>query len=112
MKMKITWASISRLLEATENQKLTYQTKMISEFLDEEADVVSTLELLALDYPVNNIGTPKAIKWIAKAFDIFEEEVKGYYNAYDYDLGEGIYHLEFSKETEENISVKSVLNLD
>ena len=50
---------------------------MISEFLDEEADVVSTLELLALDYPVNNIGTPKAIKWIAKAFDIFEEEVKG-----------------------------------
>ena len=111
MNTKITWASISRLLEATENQKPTYQIKMISEFLDEEADAVSTLELLALDYPVNNIGTPKAIKWIAKAFDIFDEEVKGYYNAYDYDLGEGIYRLEFSKETKENISVKSVLNL-
>ena len=111
MNRKIQWASISRLLEATENQKPTSQIKMISDFLDEDADTVSTLELLALDYPVNNIGTPKAIKWIAKAFDIFDEEVKGYYNAYDYDLGEAMYRLDFSKEKEENISIKSVLNL-
>ena len=66
MNTKITWASISRLLEATENQKPTYQIKMISEFLDEEADVVSTLELLALDYPVNNNGLQRHLIYLMK----------------------------------------------
>mgnify|MGYP003110505613 CR=1 FL=1 len=107
-----TWATMSRLLEATVDLRPTQQIHAISKYLtEEEADVVSIVELLALDYNVNNIGTPKAIKWIAKTFDIFEEEIKGYYNAYNSDLGEAIYRLEFGKETEEHKSVKSILRL-
>ena len=34
------------------------------------------IQLLTLDYPVSNIAERKAMKWLAKTLEVFDEEIK------------------------------------
>lgn len=58
----------------------------------------------------NQLGLAKAKKWMAKIFDVFEDEIEGQYNAHN-DLGEAIYYLDSSAETQNNLSLNQVKTL-
>lgn len=104
------WMSLSRLLQATDMKRPTQQVKLISTGLASFEDKESLVKILSLDLESNNIGLAKAKKWMAKVFEIFEDEIHGLYSAHD-DLGEAIYYLESSKETTNPTTLKSVVRL-
>ena len=66
--------------------------------------------ILAKDYPSNNIGLSKAKKWLAKIYNVHDDEIEDEYKAHD-DLGEAIYYLDVSAETLEETPIASVLRL-
>tara|TARA_B100000963_G_scaffold24319_2_gene18171 strand:- start:1252 stop:2712 length:1461 start_codon:yes stop_codon:yes gene_type:complete len=70
----------------------------------------AVIQLLAREYPNNNIGLAKAKSWLAKMFDCFDDEIETLF-AIDGELGEAIYMLDTSAETERNISITSVLRV-
>ncbi len=66
--------------------------------------------ILAKEYPSNNIGLSKAKKWLAKIYNVHDDEIEDEYKAHD-DLGEAIYYLDVSAETLEETPIASVLRL-
>ncbi len=105
----MTWARMSRLLESTDGVIPTQQINMLSREL-ENFNAPLFLKILSRQYEVNNIGLAKAKKWMAKIFDVFDEEIDGYYHAHD-DLGDAIYFLDFSSEHESQHSLQAIVNL-
>ena len=87
----MTLTRFARMCETLEPQQpsikeFTVSTNL-SSFKNDKATVVS---ILAVEYPVNNIAERKAIKWIASAFDVFEDEIKTMKRRWD-DLAQGMY---------------------
>jgi DNA ligase-1 len=70
----------------------------------------AVIQLLAREYPNNNIGLAKAKSWLAKMFDCFDDEIETLF-AIDDELGEAIYFLDAGAETQRNISINSVLRV-
>lgn len=104
------WMNLSRLLEATDMKQPTQQVKLISTGLESFEDRESVFKILSLDLKSNNIGLAKAKKWMAKMFEVFDDEIDGLYSAHD-DLGDAIYYLESSKETTNHNSLKNIVRL-
>lgn len=112
----MTWANMSRMLEATDNVVSTQQINRIARDLENFNEVPILLSVLSKDeLDANNVGLAKAKKWLAKAFDVFEDEMEGSYVAHN-DLGDAMYHLDPSAETQGNgftlASIKSLLEMD
>lgn len=107
----IDWKMMSRLLESTKGKTPTQQVKLIATELDKfDTHKNAVIQLLAREYPSNNIGLAKAKSWLAKMFDCFDDEIETLF-AIDGELGEAIYMLNTSAETERNISITSVLRV-
>ena len=107
----IDWKMMSRLLESTKEKTPTQQVKLIATELDKfDTHKSAVIQLLAREYPNNNIGLAKAKSWLAKMFDCFDDELETLF-AIDDELGEAIYMLDTSAETERNISITSVLRV-
>jgi len=107
----IDWKMMSRLLESTTEKTPTQQVKLIATELDKfDTHKNAVIQLLAREYPSNNIGLAKAKSWLAKMFDCFDDEIETLF-AIDGELGEAIYMLDTSAETERNISITSVLRV-
>ena len=107
----IDWKMMSRLLESTKEKTPTQQIKLIATELDKfDTHKNAVIQLLAREYPNNNIGLAKAKSWLAKMFDCFDDEIETLF-AIDGELGEAIYMLDTSAETERNISITSVLRV-
>jgi len=107
----IDWKMMSRLLESTKGKTPTKQVKLIATELDKfDTHKSAVIQLLAREYPNNNIGLAKAKSWLAKMFDCFDDEIESLF-AIDDELGEAIYMLDTSAETERNISITSVLRV-
>ena len=70
----------------------------------------AVIQLLAREYPSNNIGLAKAKSWLAKMFDCFDDEIEVLY-AIDGELGEAAYLLDTGAETQRNIGIHSVLRV-
>ena len=112
----MTWKMMSRMLESTDGLIPTQQITRISRDLQNFDEVPLVLSILSKDeLTANNIALAKAKKWIAKAFDIFEDEIEGNYNAHN-DLGDALYYLDSSAETQGNpfsiVNVKRLLEMD
>ena len=105
----MTWARMSRLLESTDGITPTQQINRIAREL-ENFDAPNLLKILSLQYEVNNIGLVRAKKWMAKIFNVFDDEIDGYVNAHN-DLGEAIYYLDFSKEEESTFTLQGAIRL-
>lgn len=105
----MTWARMSRLLESTDGITPTQQINRIAREL-ENFDAPNLLKILSLQYEVNNIGLVRAKKWMAKIFNVFDDEIDGYVNAHN-DLGEAIYYLDFSKEEESTFTLQGIVRL-
>ena len=107
----IDWKMMSRLLESTKEKTRTQQVKLIATELDKfDTHKSAVIQLLAREYPNNNIGLAKAKSWLAKMFDCFDDEIETLF-AIDGELGEAIYMLDTSAETQRNISIRSVLRV-
>ena len=111
----MTWANMSRMLEATDRLITTQQVTRISKDLENFSSATnSRATLLSIidkdNLEANSLGLVKAKKWMAKIFDVFDEEIEGQYNAHN-DLGEAIYYLDSSAETQCNISLNHVKTL-
>ena len=107
----IDWKMMSRLLESTKEKTPTQQVKLIATELDKfDTHKSAVIQLLAREYPNNNIGLAKAKSWLAKMFDCFDDEIETLF-AIDVELGEAIYMLDTSAETQRNISIRSVLRV-
>ena len=90
----MTIAKLARLSEALEkttskNEKAEKIAESLSSF-DEKNLVV---KILSVDYPNNNIGNKRALTWIATAFNVFDDEIKGYVSRFG-DLGEAVYQFD------------------
>ena len=107
----IDWKMMSRLLESTKEKTPTQQVKLIATELDKfDAYKSAVIQLLAREYPNNNIGLAKAKSWLAKMFDCFDDEIESLFSIDD-ELGEAIYMLDTSAETQRNIGIHSVLRV-
>ena len=107
----IDWKMMSRLLESTKGKTPTQQVKLIATELDKfDTHKSAVIQLLAREYPNNNIGLAKAKSWLAKMFDCFDDEIETLF-AIDDELGEAIYMLDTSADTQRNISISSVLRV-
>ncbi len=102
------WQTMARMLEATDQLIPTQQIAMISRSLDNFENKGLVLSILDKDtLEANNLGLAKAKKWIAKIFDVFDDEIDGLMAAHE-DLGEAVYNLDVSAETEINTGILSV----
>ena len=102
------WTTMARMLEATDQLIPTQQIAMISRSLDNFENKGLVLSILDKDtLEANNLGLAKAKKWIAKIFDVFDDEIDGLMAAHE-DLGEAVYNLDVSAETEINTGILSV----
>jgi len=111
----MTWENMSRMLEATDQLAPTQQISRISKDLDSFNTDGNTpslvLQILDKDkLEANSLGLAKAKKWVAKIFDVFDDEIEGMLYAHN-DLGEAVYHLDSSAESQRNFSVQYVLRL-
>ena len=107
---------MSRMLESTDGIVPTQQINRIANDLENFEEVPIVLSILSKDeLDANNIGLAKAKKWLAKAFDVFEEEIEGNYTAHN-DLGDAIYYLDSSAETQGDsltiTAIKRLLEMD
>ena len=109
----MTWANMSRMLEATDQLITTQQVASISRSLDEFEDKALVLSILDKDsLETNNLGLARAKQWMAKIFKVFDEDIDGLLSAHG-DLGEAIYYLDSSAETQGKHTIKaahSILN--
>jgi len=107
----IDWKMMSRLLESTKDKTPTQQVKLIATELDKfDTYKSAVIQLLAREYPSNNIGLAKAKSWLTKMFDCFDDEIEVLY-AIDGELGEAVYLLDAGAETQRNIGIHSVLRV-
>ena len=107
----IDWKMMSWLLESTTEKTPTQQVKLIATELDKfDTYKSAVIQLLAREYPSNNIGLAKAKSWLAKMFDCFDDEIEVLY-AIDGELGEAAYLLDTGAETQRNIGIHSVLRV-
>ena len=103
------WQTMARMLEATDQLIPTQQIAMISRSLDNFEDKGLVLSILDKDtLEANNLGLAKAKKWMAKIFDVFDDEIDGLMAAHN-DLGEAIYHIDVSAENKLDIGIITVM---
>jgi DNA ligase-1 len=106
---RMTWARFARLNEAIEGLTPTasiVQIKRAWELFEDKDKLVS---LFSMEYPINNIGTKKAIKWVTNAYGAFDDEIAAYVDMYG-DLGEGVYFFDDGGE-DSNLSLNQVYTL-
>lgn len=107
--MTDTWMKTCRLLEQTENIIPSTQVVLVSNQLSHFNNKENLFKLLSLDLEENNIGKAKVEKWVAKIFELFDEEVSREVSNYG-DIGSAVYFLDSSKESSD-YTLKQVLDI-
>lgn len=93
----MSWIRFARLNQVIEELSPTASITQIKKAWDNFEDKVSLVSLLSDEYPMNNLGQKKAIKWVANHYEVFDDEVENYVNIYG-DIGEGIYFFDDNGE--------------
>lgn len=106
----MTMMRLARLLESTDQLTPTRQVSMITQELETFPNRPVLFRILSQEYSSNDIGLSRAKKWLAKIYNVFEDEIESEYQAHD-DLGEAIYHLDVSAETLEKTPITVIGNL-
>lgn len=109
----MTMKQLARMLEASENMTPTQAITFLSRELENFEDKPTLFSILSLELKTNNIGLSKAQKWMAKIYDVFEDEIVSEYDNYG-DLGEAMYWFDnTNKENEYTINTfKTLIELD
>jgi len=96
-------------MEATEELNPKRKVSLVSKEA-EHFDRPLLFSILAMEYPSNNIGIKKAIKWVSSILEVWEEELDSIYKVYS-DLGEAVYQFDISKLNDEPVSLNNFHNL-
>ena len=109
----MTMKQLARLLEASESMTPTQAVTFLSREIGRFEDKQILFSILSLELAPNNIGLAKAKKWMAKIYDVFEDEIDVEYDTYG-DLGEAMYWFDNSqKDNKYTIkTLKTLLELD
>ena len=97
------WIEFSRLMQAVEYKTPTKTVSLLAKEFKEMNDIsginkTEFINILSLYLGPNNLASKKALKWITKSLEVFEEEVE--VSIYNHgDIGEGIYHFDTINES-------------
>ena len=109
------WTNLARLLQATNRMKPTQTIKMFSEgmesFNSQTSPKHTVFCILDKDsLKANSIALAKAKKWISSIFNMFDDEIDNELYLHN-DLGEVVYQLDPSAETQKKYTVNYVHRL-
>ena len=112
------WIEFSRLMQAVEYKTPTKTVSLLAKEFKEMNDIsginkTEFINILSLDLGPNNLASKKALKWITKSLEVFEEEVE--VSIYNHgDIGEGIYHFDTINESSDFSlgGIYSILQMD
>ena len=105
----MTLAKFARLNQVMERQTPNKNIERLVYDWHSFSDKEILIQLLTLDYPVSNIAERKAMKWLAKTLEVFDEEIKQAVYIHN-DLGTAMYH--FGQEQEDSkITLKQFYDL-
>ena len=100
------WIEFSRLMQAIEYKT---PTKKVSLLAKDFYGTQEFIKILALDLEPNNLASKKALKWITKSLEVFEEEIET--SIYNHgDIGEAIYHFA-QEDGSQEFSLRTIINL-
>ena len=105
----MSWIRFARLNEAIEGLAPTGSIVQIKRAWDLFEDKSKIVALLTQEYPMNNVGIKKAIKWVTNAYGAFDDEIEQYAATYG-DLGEGVYFFD-DRGDDSNLSLNQVYTL-
>lgn len=109
------WERFSKLNEQLEHAMgSTMRITLIKRAWSSYSDKSNFTKILTMDMPPNNIAAKKAIKWVAKAYGVYDTEIETYVQMYG-DIGEAVYEFDGSSESTCNLSLRQIetlLNLD
>ena len=109
----MSWINFCRINQAIEELTPTASISRIKNSWDTFDDKETLMSLFAMEYPMNNLGQKKAIKWISEALEVFEDEIGTHIDIYG-DIGEGLYFFDDGNE-DSDLTLKqahSLLSLD
>ena len=106
----MTLARFARLNESLEFLTPTQSISMIKKDWKNFSDPITLIKILSLDYPMNNLGNKKAIKWIASSMGLFDDDIKSSASIH-LDLADGVYYCDDENKEYSNITLKQFLNL-
>ena len=85
----MTLARFARLNQTIEFCNPTDKISRIATAFGKHPDKPLLTRILSLDYSPNNLGTKRAVKWVAASYGIFEDEIETFLDIYG-DLGEAV----------------------
>ena len=92
------WIEFSRLMQAIEYKTPSQTVSLLAKEFKEMNDIsginkTEFINILSLDLGPNNLASKKALKWITKSLEVFEEEIET--SIYNHgDIGEAVYHFD------------------
>jgi len=94
------WIEFSRLMQAVEYKTPTKTVSLLAKEFKEIENKTRFIDILSLNLGPNNLASKKALKWITKSLEVFEEEIET--SIYNHgDIGEAIYHFDNIDESSE-----------
>ncbi len=109
--MKMTMMKLARMCEALENASTQKRKiEIIRESIRAFDCPELALQILANDLDSNNIGSGRAITWLAKMFGVFEDEIQAQADTWG-DVAEGMHQFLDANEKNEKIGLLSFYNL-
>jgi ATP-dependent DNA ligase I len=99
-------SSFVRFCESIEYRTPTEKIKRLGSLLTSTEDKASLISILSLDYPPNNIGSKRAIEWIAKSLNVFDDEIITSQEIWDGDLGQGVWKFVGDDSDYSNYTIK------
>jgi len=91
------WIEFSRLMQAVEylppNRTVNLLVKEIKGMGDDCSGKTELIEILSLNLAPNFLASKKALKWITKSLEVFEEEIESSIYIHG-DIGEAVYHFD------------------
>ena len=107
------WIEFSRLMQAVEYKTPTKTVSLLAKDFKEIENKTIFIDILSLDLGPNNLASKKALKWITKCLEVFEEEIET--SIYNHgDIGEAIYHFDNIDESSDCSleGIYSILQMD
>jgi len=94
------WIEFSRLMQAVEYKTPTKTVSLLAKEFKEIENKTRFIDILSLNLGPNNLASKKALKWVTKSLEVFEEEIET--SIYNHgDIGEAVYHFDNIDESSE-----------
>ena len=106
----MTLAQFARMCETIEFLTPTGKVNTITRSLSAFKDPMLVMKILSMDYPINKIGQVRAIKWIAQALEVFEDEINDTMYVWG-EIGDAIFDMDEGNEEDSNITLSQLYHL-